>query len=81
MANRNGIRTYSQSNVTGDPYLWRPSASDYRKIQEVPLEQLANERICDGVNDFKTTYVAKRIWVVQTGVWMAPLYVQCDYVV
>lgn len=77
---RTTISTYSQSNIGGDPYLWRPSPADYRKIQEVPLQQLASERTCDGVNDFETTYVSKRIWVVQTGVWLAPLYVQCDYV-
>jgi hypothetical protein len=76
-----GINTYSRSNVAGDPYLWRPTSSDYRKIQEIPLAKLTSEHACDNVNDFETTYVSKRIWIAQTGTWLAPPYVQCEYVV
>jgi hypothetical protein len=74
------IRVYSRSNVSGDPYLWRPSPNMQKK--EIPLEKLGEQTTayCDGVNDFLTTYVAKRIWVTQTGIWLAPLYVQCFYV-
>jgi len=74
------IKVYSRSNVSGNPYLWRPAANVSHK--EVPTEKMANTTTttCDGVNDFTTTYVAKRIWVTQTGIWLAPLYVQCAYV-
>lgn len=71
---------YSRSNVVGDPYLWRPSPNNFQKTREVPVEELTKELTCDGVNDFITTYVAKRIWIAQTGMWSAPLYVQCFYV-
>lgn len=75
------IRVYSRSNVSGNPYLWRPEPNQPQK--EVPLADLSNrsaQQGCNGENDFQTTYVAKRIWVTQTGVWLAPLYVQCNYV-
>ena len=75
------IRVYSRSNVSGDPYLWRPTPNQPNK--EVPQTNIAektSESGCDGVNDFVTTYVAKRIWITQTGIWLAPLYVQCNYV-
>jgi hypothetical protein len=74
------IKVYSRSNVSGNPYLWRPAANVSHK--ETPVENMAvtTTTTCDGVNDFVTTYVAKRIWVTQTGVWLAPLYVQCAYV-
>lgn len=75
------IKVYSRSNVAGDPYLWRPPSNMQKK--EVPTAEIgvpSSENTCDGVNDYLTTYVTKRIWVAQTGVWLAPLYVQCFYV-
>lgn len=74
------ITVYSRSNVTGNPYLWRPNGNIVKKDKEVPLKELNKEHYCDGVNDFLTTYVSKRVWVVQSGSWEAPLYVQCYYV-
>lgn len=73
------IRVFSRSNVTGNPYLWRPTPSNYN--QKTPAAgTLTQELTCDSVNDFKTTYVTKRIWIVQSGSWSAPLYVKCNYV-
>lgn len=74
------VKVYSRSNVSGSPYLWRPTAKITQK--EISTETIAESTtsLCDGINDFATTYVAKRIWVTQTGIWKAPLYVQCNYV-
>jgi hypothetical protein len=75
------IRVYSRSNVSGNPYLWRPQANIPNK--EIPLTDIAEKSAqsgCDGINDYVTTYVSKRIWVAQTGIWLSPLYVQCSYV-
>lgn len=74
------IRTFSRSNVVGDPYLWRPNANILKKTATSEGLGINKSADCDGVNDFITTYVAKRIWVAESGIWLAPLYVQCDYV-
>jgi len=77
MANK---KVFSQSNVTGNPFLWLPSGNISPK--ELPLENLGYTTglVCDGVNDFITTYMAKRVWITEDGIWLAPLYVDCSYV-
>ena len=73
-------QVFSQSNVTGNPFLWMPSGNLVPK--ELPLENLGYTTglVCNDVNDFITTYMTKRIWLTESGIWLAPPYVQCAYV-
>ena len=73
-------RVFSRSNVVGNPYLWRPNLSNKNHLKEIPIGLVGTELTCDGINDFKTTYMTKRVWVAETGMWSAPLYVLCNYV-
>ena len=72
------VKVYSRSNVTGNPYLWRPQTNIFKK--EHPAGELGAELICDNENDFRTTYMVKRVWDNVAGVMTAPVYVVCDYV-
>jgi hypothetical protein len=72
------VKVYSRSNVSGNPFLWQPLPN--RVSKNIPISELGKENICDNNNDFKTTYMTKRIWIAQTGVWSSPPYVQCNYV-
>jgi hypothetical protein len=72
------VKVYSQSNVAGNPSIWRPKPNNIPK--NIKVKELGAEAVCDGVNDFRTTYMVKRVWDAQLGVMTAPVYVTCNYV-
>lgn len=75
MANNN---VYSRSNVRGSASMWTPLPNTFDK--HISIVDLGNELVCDGINDFKTTYMEKRIWNPQKNIMTAPLYTDCNYV-
>jgi hypothetical protein len=73
-------KVFSQSNVTGNPFLWLPSGSIFKKELSAGNLDYAYGVVCNDVNDFITTYMTKRVWITESGIWLAPPYVQCAYV-
>lgn len=71
-------RTNIRSRVTGSKLTWSPTPN--RLSKNVSGVRVQPESICDGVNDFKTTYVQERVFNKGTQTWEAPLYVECNYV-
>ncbi len=68
-----------RSKVTRSNQTWTPSTN--RLAKNVSGVRIDPESICDGDNDFKTTYVQDRVFNNGTQMWESPTYVECNYVV